>query len=821
MIRALKDFAKRHWPALRLRTILFLTLLFVAALPGIGAVFLRVYENTLVQQTEAELIAQAAALSGAYRVAWGADDAPAGLDPQRPRLDLSEMPILPAQPEASKPASPPDPRAAAAATALRPIVIDTGRTTLAAIRILDPNGTVLLGHGDTGLSYAALPEIRAAARGETRTVLRERADYRPTYNLEWLSRAAGIRVEYVRPIFADGRVIGILMLSRSPRGLFLGIYQDRGKILLGIVLIFLTLLVLAGLLSRGIARPIEALSAATENVARGPVSVPEPPPTAAIEIRALYLSFAAMAERIERRSRYLRDFAAAVSHELKTPISGIKGAIELLEEHPEMAEAERRRFLANAAADADRLSHLLRRLLDLARADMAVTPEGAETDVEGPALTVVDAQRGKDFEVAAEVADLPPVAAPAEMLTAVLETLVENSRQAGARRVRIAGRGQEDRVLLTVSDDGPGIPESDRERIFDPFHTTRRKEGGSGLGLSIARSLLSACGGTIQALPTETGARFEIILPGTGRGRHGVRWRGGRDLHQPPSTSLRLVPLPVPGRSSYSNSKITASTARLSPGLASTFFTTPAFSARRMFSIFIASTTASGWPASTLSPSPTWRAVSRPGIGQSRYLRQIRRHLLDHVPAELGDMGGSTCTRWPAPRVVRRQRRPWRAICTVRARPSMLPLNRRWPGSQRPISSPPLAPSTVTRWPPSTGSSSTRCSCPSIRTTRSSGGGTGSPSWPLIAEARISHRLAGKCRHHRKIPHERIVRRRAGEALGIFLGDEAGGELARRGSADAASAPRGNRHCGRCRRSRSGRARRSAGRSPPRASAPR
>jgi signal transduction histidine kinase len=538
LIRPFKDFAKRHWPALRLRTILFLTFLFVAALPGAGAVFLRVYENVLVQQTEAELIAQAAALSGAYRVAWGAHDMPAGFDPQRPTLDLSETPILTEQPAAAKPAIPPDPRAAAAAAALRPVVIDTGRTTLAAIRILDPHGIVLLGRDDIGLSYAGLPEVRGAAAGATRTVLRARGDYRPTYALEWLSRAAGIRVEYVRPVMADGRVIGILMLSRSPRGLFLGIYQDRGKIALGVGLIFLTLLVLAGLLSRGISRPIEALSAATENVARGPVAVPEPPPTAAIEIRALYVSFGAMAERIERRSRYLRDFAAAVSHELKTPISGIKGVIELLEEHPEMKEAERRRFLANAGADADRLSHLLRRLLDLARADMAATPEGAETDVAGPALTVVDAQRGKDFDVAAEVAGLPNVAAPAEMLTAVLETLVENSRQAGARHVRIAGRAEGERVVLTVADDGPGIPESDRERIFDPFHTTRRREGGSGLGLSIARSLLSACGGTIRATPTKPGACFELILPGTGRGTarsavEGAPRPAPSPLHQP------------------------------------------------------------------------------------------------------------------------------------------------------------------------------------------------------------------------------------------------------------------------------------------------
>ena len=70
LIRAAKDFLKRHWPALRLRTILFATLLFVAALPGFGAVFLRVYENTLVRQTEAELIAQGAVLASAYRSFW-------------------------------------------------------------------------------------------------------------------------------------------------------------------------------------------------------------------------------------------------------------------------------------------------------------------------------------------------------------------------------------------------------------------------------------------------------------------------------------------------------------------------------------------------------------------------------------------------------------------------------------------------------------------------------------------------------------------------------------------------------------------------------
>jgi signal transduction histidine kinase len=515
LIGGFKDWLKRHWPALRLRTLLFATLLFVAALPGVGAVFLRVYENTLVQQTEAELIAQGAALSAAYRAFWPEPlpPPPSTLEPQRPVIDLNAMPILPQQPDWRPTGAVAAEPARRAGFGVAPIARETARITLASIRILDAQGVVVYGREDLRKSYAHLPEVRAAMAGQTRTVLRRQGEYQLRYALELLSRAATVRVHYVRPITVNGRVIGVLMLSRSPRGLFVGIYQDRGKIALGIALIFCTLLLLAGLLSRGISRPIEALSEATKNVARGQVAVPEPPSTAAIEIRSLYVNFAAMAERIERRGRYLRDFAAAVSHELKTPIAGIKGALELITEHPTMSDAERSRFLANASADADRLSHLLSRLLDLARADMAVAPEDSASDVEPALLSAADAHRGPAFDVSVSAAGLPMVAAPSAMLETVVETLVENSRQAGATAVSITARAEFERVRITVSDNGPGVPDADHERIFEPFHTGRRNEGGSGLGLSIARSLLAACGGSIESKRVEKGACFEICLP--------------------------------------------------------------------------------------------------------------------------------------------------------------------------------------------------------------------------------------------------------------------------------------------------------------------
>lgn len=514
MIAGLKSFLKRYWPSLSLRTILFGTLLFVAALPGVGAVFLRVYENTLVQQTEAELIAQSAVLASAYRIAWGAQPEPREAAPEPPRIDLQANPVLSALPLPVV-AGPLDPRSIEAARRIAPIVDDAAAVTLSATWLLDGKGNIVGGgKGDAGFSFADLPEVRAAQRGHSATVLRRRDSGDSGSIVETLSLATVIRVHHVRPVMVDGRVVGMVMLARSPRGIFLGIWQDRGKIALGVVLIFMTLLVLAGLLSRGIARPIRALAAASQNVARGTIDIPEPPVTAAVEIRELYVNFGQMAERIEARARYLRDFAAAVSHEFKTPLAGIRGAIELLDDHgEEMDPAERARFLGNAAADAERLSRLVQRLLDMARADMMSAGEDARADAAAVARAVA-AERG-DAKMAVAVSavpGLPPAQVSADALETVLVTLVDNSRQAGAERVSIVLEEGEELISIRVSDDGKGISKGDRARVFQPFFTGNREGGGTGLGLPIARSLLAATGGTIELDPTKKGAAFRICL---------------------------------------------------------------------------------------------------------------------------------------------------------------------------------------------------------------------------------------------------------------------------------------------------------------------
>lgn len=522
-IEKLKDLIAPFWPKLRLRAILFGVLLFAAAMPAIGAIALRVFENTLVRQTEAELVAQGAALAAVASVGWPGAPPPIPrpakppdgyFRPESTTIDLSRGPVLGERPLPRRARRAADPQALLVARTITPVIDRTTRTTLASVIMLDRRGVVVAGRG-LGGDFSRLPEVQAALEGRPRTVLRVNGDYRAEDRFEWLSKASAIRLHHARPIVVGGQVKGVLLLSRSPRALFRGLYEDRGKYALAGLVILGVVMVMAGLIARGVTGPILTLSAATRRVAQGSGEVPRTPRTAAIEIRDLWADFRAMAEAIDRRSGYLRDFAAAVSHEFKTPLAGITGAVELLQDHYEtMSPDERKRFLDNIAGDAERLSQLVTRLLDLARADMATPEAGVATVLAEPIRRAVDGQVRPDFTVQVDAPrDVPAVAAPATTVESVLTILLQNARQAGAGGASITASLEGDMVVLTVTDDGPGVPEADRDRLFEPFFTSRRTSGGTGLGLPIARSLLEASQARIELVERAPGATFRVTLP--------------------------------------------------------------------------------------------------------------------------------------------------------------------------------------------------------------------------------------------------------------------------------------------------------------------
>lgn len=526
MIAALRRLALQLWPVPRLRWLLFGTLLFVAALPGIAALGLRVYENALIRRTEAELTAQSAAIAASAALLWPGPAATAPPDgPDDPResfedvptgVDLRSSPVLPERPPASASQTRADPVAQAVADRIAPAVAETKRATLASILLLDRQGLLLNGR-DRGLSLTGVPEVQSALSGTARTVLRHNDAYLRDTPLDWISRATSIRMHQARPIMVRGQVVGAVLVSRSPRALFRGMWEDRGKIALGVTAIFALLLVLTGVLARAIVSPVERLSRASRALAQGRHAAPRRPTLEVREIGSLYDDFAAMSAAIARRSRYLRDFAAALSHEFKTPLAGLSGGIELLQDHgATMAESDRQRFLGNMAADAGRLSRLVSRLMELAQADMGRADPAARTALAPVLATVAEGLRRADFAIELTLpADLPPLATEAGALEAIVTTLAENARQAGASALHITASQSDDEVTIRLADNGPGIPEADRERVFDPFFTSKRAAGGTGLGLPIARALAENGHGQLELAPSEAGTTFILTFPAT------------------------------------------------------------------------------------------------------------------------------------------------------------------------------------------------------------------------------------------------------------------------------------------------------------------
>ncbi|WP_020558294.1 HAMP domain-containing sensor histidine kinase [Thiofilum flexile] len=529
----------------RLRNILLIVMLTVLALPLGGLYFFRIYENELVRQTEVELIAQSAVLAATYRQLMRLDGtialrahpinsqeresdnaalvaaykAQMELNPSNyftpvaPTLDLTEN-ISPPRPAARSSPFSPAPDAKAAGQAMAHILLDTQQVTLSGIRILDTQGLVIAGKEELGMSLAHVPEVRQALKGHFQSVLRQRISDEPPPPLYSISRGTNIRVFTAFPVIEQRQVIGVIYLSRTPNNIVKHLYAVRKVMLTATLSLLVVAVLLILFVSSSISRPIRELIRQTERVTQGEQRIVEPikhPVT--YEVAQLSDSFASMSKTLAERTDYIRRFAAHVSHEFKTPLTSMQGALELLQEHLETMSAERRqRFLANLMEDTHRLKNLVTRLLELARAD-ALEPS-RQTSVL-PELLDTLTNRYQERGLRLKYTNLPLQALPIapEVLDSVLNNLLENSLHHKATEVAITMKTEGSTWHIEVMDNGEGISPANRDKIFTPFFTTRRSQGGTGLGLEIIQSLLRAYRGDLILLPTESGATFRLTLP--------------------------------------------------------------------------------------------------------------------------------------------------------------------------------------------------------------------------------------------------------------------------------------------------------------------
>ena len=391
---------------------------------------------------------------------------------------------------------------------------DAQRTTLSGVRILDHQGIAVGGRADIGLSFANLEEVQQARAGLYASSIRERMIHRPTRAFASISRGTGIRVFVAFPILEDDRLLGVVLLSRTPQSILEHLYDQKEKVLFLACVVLLLAVALVIFTSYTIARPVHALIQQTRQFASGDKRSIEPLTSPVTEEMALLSeSFAEMARTLEYRAQYIRDFATHVSHEFKTPLTGIQGAVELLQEHLSEMPAERRsRFLGNIAQDADRLKRLVDRLLEMARADV-IQPIGGKAEMMPIIAKLHERYKDQGLIISYAGANDTAAAIPPEIVETVISNMLDNSRQNGANRVDIKVARSNGDISATVADNGQGISPANVEKIFTPFFTTHRDQGGTGLGLGIVRSLLKAYNGDITLEPGSSGATFRLTLP--------------------------------------------------------------------------------------------------------------------------------------------------------------------------------------------------------------------------------------------------------------------------------------------------------------------
>ncbi|MBO0612318.1 HAMP domain-containing sensor histidine kinase [Thiothrix fructosivorans] len=526
----------------RLRSILLLVMLAVLALPLGGLYFFRIYENELVQQTELELISQSAVLAATFRqfvrdqrreedygyVQFSSSltlpdnpylHKPQPLDdtfyaPVTPRVDLID-PIAPPRPDARPSTQATDPLAHKIGVHMSHILQDTQQVTLSGIRLLDANGTVIAGREEVGLSLAHIPEIKQALQGKYASVIRQRVSDEPPPPLYSVSRGTHVRIFTAFPVIEEGRLQGVVYLSRTPTNIIKHLYENKGVVLLATLSLLVLAVLLILLVSSTISRPIRELLRQTERVRQGEQREVEPihnPVTK--EIAQLSESFAGMSHALAERSDYIRRFATHVSHEFKTPLTAIQGALELLHDHIDTMPMERReRFIQNLLDDTQRLKRLVNRLLELARADSLETSKDSSTLTNlFKALRNRYQDRGLILHFGNPLPSTALAIAP-DALEAVVTNLLDNSLQHGATQVNLYTHGGSDTLRLRLHDNGNGISAANRDKIFTPFFTTKRTKGGTGLGLEIVTSILKAYGGNIRLGDATSGAEFILNLP--------------------------------------------------------------------------------------------------------------------------------------------------------------------------------------------------------------------------------------------------------------------------------------------------------------------
>ncbi|HKZ13476.1 MAG TPA: ATP-binding protein [Solirubrobacterales bacterium] len=385
------------------------------------------------------------------------------------------------------------------------------RSSAASVRgrviIVDSTGRLLADSGGepNGTSYADRPEVRAALGGHGEQITRDSK----TLGTEILATSV--------PVFEHGRARGAVRITQSVDAVHRAIRSSILDVAALAAVVLAMGLVVGWLIAAQIARPIRRLDQAARQVAGGDLDAVATIEGSA-EQRSLARTFNEMTTRVRRLLRVQQDFVADASHQLRTPLTGLRLRLEGLQDRFR-ADRPAEEELDAALAEVDRLSEMVDELLILSRAGEHDRP-GEPVDLAdfarraGARWRATAAKRGVDLEVVSH--DEPATAwiSPTD-LDRTLDVLVENALlySPGGSTVTIDyGPG-----TIEVLDRGPGLAADEEEAVFERFRrgsAGRAGPAGTGLGLAIARELTRQWDGDVTLLPRDGGGLRAVIEVG-------------------------------------------------------------------------------------------------------------------------------------------------------------------------------------------------------------------------------------------------------------------------------------------------------------------
>jgi signal transduction histidine kinase len=325
-----------------------------------------------------------------------------------------------------------------------------------------------------------------------------------------------------QPVRAGVDQVPVLVLTEKVDAA--AVNRARGFFLIGAVLALVAAGIVSYFLARRLTRPLAVMGTTAGAIAAGDlgarVDLGKHPDD---ELAELGRALNAMAGDLEVARHGERQFLLSVSHDLRTPLTSIRGYADALTDGTIPATDEQRRAGAVIAAEADRLERLVADLLDLARIDahqfsLSPRPFDVATTVRTAVEAFHPAAADLGIEVVAEMpSELAAVGDP-ERVAQVVANLVENALKFARARITVQLRAEgPHEVVLRVADDGPGIDPGEEHRVFERLYVSRTVPGrsvGTGLGLAIVGELTTAMGGSASVEPADgTGATFVVRLP--------------------------------------------------------------------------------------------------------------------------------------------------------------------------------------------------------------------------------------------------------------------------------------------------------------------